>query len=241
MIPRMSSSARSAVLLTLAVSPLSSFATDFDVCGALECEMGCLVLRADDGNVYEFSQVPDLWRGAHRVRVTGTVEPSCTRTCPPNDGCISDAVIAPCHAAVGAFSSTEDFEKGEFINLNAAGDELQINTWQQTKTADPPLSERREAEYPAYPEFPARILKEHDLLRGALYVALPQVRVPALLIHSRADTSVSPDSMPCIHERLGSPDKQMLWLDGMDHSLVRDPQRQVVFDAVAAFVAGHAT
>ena len=111
----------------------------------------------------------------------------------------------------------------------------------QTKTADPPLAERREAEYPAYPEFPARILKEVDLLRGALYEALPQVRVPALLIHSRADASVSADNMPRIHERLGSADKQMLWLDGMDHSLVRDPQRQVVFDAVAAFVAGHAS
>jgi esterase/lipase len=52
---------------------------------------------------------------------------------------------------------------------------------------------------------------------------------------------VSPDNMPRIHERLGSTDKQMLWLDGMDHSLVRDAGRQVVFDAVAAFVAGHVT
>ena len=111
----------------------------------------------------------------------------------------------------------------------------------QTKPAEPPLAERREAEYPAYPQFPARILQEVDLLRGTLYEALPQVRVPALLIHSRADTSVSADNMPRIHERLGSPDKQMLWLDGMDHSLVRDPGRQVVFDAVAAFVAGHAS
>jgi hypothetical protein len=32
----------------------------------------------------------------------------------------------------------------------------------------------------------------------------------------------------------------MLWLDGMDHSLVRDPQRQVVFDAIDSFVVGHA-
>ena len=111
----------------------------------------------------------------------------------------------------------------------------------QVKPAEPPLAERREAEYPAYPEFPARILKEVDLLRGALYEALPQVRVPVLLIHSRTDASVSADNMPRIHERLGSTDKQMLWLDGMDHSLVRDPQRQVVFDAVAAFVAGHAS
>ena len=60
----------------------------------------------------------------------------------------------------------------------------------QVKPAELPLEERREAEYPAYPLFPARILQEVDLLRGALYEALPQVRVPALLIHSRADASV---------------------------------------------------
>jgi carboxylesterase len=109
-----------------------------------------------------------------------------------------------------------------------------------TESAEPPFAERREAAYPAYPQFPARILQEVDLLRVALYEALPQVRMPVLLIHSRADASVSADSMPRLYERLGSPDKQMLWLDGMDHSLVRDPQRQVVFDAVAAFIAGRA-
>jgi carboxylesterase len=104
--------------------------------------------------------------------------------------------------------------------------------------AEPPLSERREAAYPAYPQFPARILKELDLLRAALHEAVPQVRVPALLIHSRADRSVSADNMPRLHERLGSADKRMLWLDDMDHSLVRDPQRKVVFEAIETFITG---
>ena len=29
---------------------------------------------------------------------------------------------------------------------------------------------------------------------------------------------------------------RILWLEGMEHALVRDPERQVVFDAVGAFV-----
>ena len=70
--------------------------------------------------------------------------------------------------------------------------------------------------------------------------ALPQVSVPALLMHSRADAAVAADSMPRIYQRLGTADKQMLWFDGMDHSLVRDPQRQAVFDAVASFIVHHA-
>ena len=37
------------------------------------------------------------------------------------------------------FSTQADFSQGDFINLNPNGDQLQINTWAQTKTADPPV------------------------------------------------------------------------------------------------------
>jgi carboxylesterase len=103
--------------------------------------------------------------------------------------------------------------------------------------APPPLQERREAGYPAYPQFPARILLEMDALAAAFLDALPRVTAPALLIHSRTDGMVGIDSLQRLYDRIGSRDKTQMPLDGMDHSLVRDPQRQVVFDAVAAFVA----
>ncbi|MBU0718485.1 MAG: hypothetical protein KJ749_09580, partial [Planctomycetes bacterium] len=37
------------------------------------------------------------------------------------------------------YSTTTQFSGGTFINLNPNSDELQINTWAQTKTADPPV------------------------------------------------------------------------------------------------------
>ena len=43
-------------------------------------------------------------------------------------------------------------------------------------------------------------------------------------------------SMEQIHAHLGTTDREMLWLEDFDHAVVRDPQREVVFAAVAAFI-----
>ena len=101
---------------------------------------------------------------------------------------------------------------------------------------DHPLYERRELNYPAYPEFPSRILTEMDRLRSAMLTALPRVTVPVLLIHSRDDRDVPFANLRAIYDHLGSLVKEMLPLEGMDHSLVMDPQHQLVFEAVDKFL-----
>jgi carboxylesterase len=104
-------------------------------------------------------------------------------------------------------------------------------------TAAPPLDKRREANYPAYPRFPARILVELGALQAEVASSLASVMVPALLIHSRDDEGVPFESMGRIYERLGTGNKETLILEGADHSIVRDPQRQIAFDAIGRFVA----
>jgi carboxylesterase len=99
-----------------------------------------------------------------------------------------------------------------------------------------PLHHRRELNYPAYPEFPSSIGSELSQLGTALVAALPQVQIPALLIHSRADKSVPFACLQGIYDHIGSRDREMLALDGMDHSLVRDPNRHAVFEAVMKFL-----
>ncbi len=102
---------------------------------------------------------------------------------------------------------------------------------------DHPLYHRRELNYPAYPEFPSRILPEMDRLAVAMVAALPQVNVPVFLIHSRDDQNVPFSCMQSIYDHLGTQRKEMLLVEGMNHSLVMDPKRQLVFDAVAKFIA----
>ena len=101
---------------------------------------------------------------------------------------------------------------------------------------DHPLYSRRELNYPAYPEVPSRILTELNRLATAMVAALPQVRVPALLIHSREDHAVLFTCMQSIYDHLGSSKKEMFPLEGMDHSLVQDPKQQMVFEAVEKFL-----
>jgi carboxylesterase len=66
--------------------------------------------------------------------------------------------------------------------------------------------------------------------------ALPQVSAPVLLVHSRDDRYVLPESMPSIHDRLGSLDKRMLWIEGSGHVITEDAQREAVFKAAASFL-----
>lgn len=101
---------------------------------------------------------------------------------------------------------------------------------------DHPLYLRRELNYPAYPEVPSRINIELGRLAFAMVEALPQVHVPALIIHSRDDQSVPFSCMQSIYDHLGSTHKEMLPLEGMDHSLVMDPKREVVFEAIGKFL-----
>jgi carboxylesterase len=103
---------------------------------------------------------------------------------------------------------------------------------------DPELGQRREKNYPAYAVYPSRIYAEIVTLRQEVTAALPRVRVPVLLLQSRDDGLIPPDSMDRIYEALGTDQKERIWLEGLDHSMVRDPQRQVVFDAVADFLQG---
>jgi carboxylesterase len=118
----------------------------------------------------------------------------------------------------------------------------QLRRWWQpmidkdVPTAPPPLDRRREANYPAYPRFPARILLELGALQTEMSESLARVLAPVLLIHSRDDAGVPFESMGRIYEQLGTGDKETLVLEGADHSIVRDPQRQAAFDAIGRFV-----
>jgi carboxylesterase len=100
-----------------------------------------------------------------------------------------------------------------------------------------PLFHRRELNYPAYPEFPAQIFSQLEQVILAMMEALPQVHIPTLLVNSRDDPMVPFDCQQAIYDRLGSAQKEKVAFDGMDHSMVMDPQRQLVFETVQGFIS----
>jgi len=99
----------------------------------------------------------------------------------------------------------------------------------------PELGQRREADYPAYARYPVRIIVELAKLQKTMRVSLPQVKAPVLVIQSHQDMG-GMDDLERIYTTLGSTRKEKLWLDGFDHSVVRDEKRQVVFNAIGEFL-----
>lgn len=91
-------------------------------------------------------------------------------------------------------------------------------------------------EHVSYHEKPMRSAGQLNKLLTELHAALPQVKVPVLLMHSHDDTGVLPENMPAIYAALGSSDKHMLWLDKSGHVVTRDAQRETVFQAAIDFV-----
>ena len=81
---------------------------------------------------------------------------------------------------------------------------------------------------------------ELSLVLYEMVTSLPQVTVPALLVYSRDDHVVRPKDghADLIYARLGSPRKQLAWIENSGHVLTRDAQRQAVFRLVGEFVEG---
>jgi len=139
------------VAVTL-MMPTGAIAQEFDECGFLlpaegpwEDVQDCLLFQSDSGTVYQLNVLSAqyvAYTPGNRARVYSYNPQGCDPTCPGAQSCINSARIAPCYATVGHFTTAVDFQQGEFINLNADNDRLQVNTWEQTKTADPREDEK---------------------------------------------------------------------------------------------------
>ena len=88
----------------------------------------------------------------------------------------------------------------------------------------------------SYPQNPVRSIAELDQLLAEMRAALPQVRVPTLLIHSRDDDYVLPENMERIFNALGASDKTKLSVMGSGHVVTRDAARHQVFEAALNFI-----
>jgi carboxylesterase len=89
----------------------------------------------------------------------------------------------------------------------------------------------------SYPQNPVRSIAELHGLLGEMRAALPQVRVPVLLIHSDDDKYVVPENLDGIYAGLlNTPDKTRLLVKGSGHVVTRDAARHQVFDEIVQFV-----
>jgi carboxylesterase len=89
----------------------------------------------------------------------------------------------------------------------------------------------------SYPKNPVRSIAELDRLVTEMRRALPDVRVPVLLVHSQDDDYVLPENVDHIYEELThAPEKTRLLVSNSGHVVTREPVRQQVFEAAAQFI-----
>jgi len=89
----------------------------------------------------------------------------------------------------------------------------------------------------SYPQNPIRSVGELNKLLGELHKALPSVKVPVLLIHSRDDPYVLPENMELIYNDMkNSSDKTKVYITGSGHVVTRDAARRQVFEMAVEFI-----
>jgi carboxylesterase len=68
---------------------------------------------------------------------------------------------------------------------------------------------------------------------------LPQVRVPALIMHGRGDRTVDVGNAPHILQRIGSTDKQLIWFERSGHAITVDLEHDLLFTTVLKWLIAH--
>ncbi len=67
---------------------------------------------------------------------------------------------------------------------------------------------------------------------------LPEVNVPTLIMQSRKDTTVAPESAEIIYNRISTPpeQKRIVWFEKTEHEMFRDCEREATIKTVADYV-----
>lgn len=68
---------------------------------------------------------------------------------------------------------------------------------------------------------------------------LPTIRVPTLLLQGRRDRTVPVQNAPFILDRLGTPDKQLIWFERSGHAVTVDLERDQLHRTVLGWLEAH--
>ena len=90
--------------------------------------------------------------------------------------------------------------------------------------------------YVGYDSTPLDSLASLLELIQSVQTDLPKVHCPSLLIQSRREHTVRPESATFIYERLGAQIKELFWLEKSGHVITIDIEREIVFNKVAEFL-----
>ncbi|MBM3137636.1 MAG: alpha/beta fold hydrolase [Chloroflexi bacterium] len=99
-----------------------------------------------------------------------------------------------------------------------------------------PTTARAHVDYPTYP---TKGIAELQALTEVLHQSLPIIRIPILLINSRADHTVPIWHADKIQQELNAADVDRLIVEESDHVITEDIGREKVFETAFQFIKRH--
>jgi carboxylesterase len=101
--------------------------------------------------------------------------------------------------------------------------------WQDPKAVESHFS---------YERYPTRAILQLTYAQKAMRKSLPDVKIPALLMHAKKDLGVIPENMNLIDRDLGTPEaeKKKIWLENSGHVVTRDLDKDLVFKSIHEFI-----
>jgi len=88
-----------------------------------------------------------------------------------------------------------------------------------------------------YSIVPTAALKEfYKFIKYYTQMELFQVKVPTLIIHSRDDDVTHPLSSQYVYDRLGSHQKELLFLDELNHNPLESKRKNFIFTRILDFI-----
>jgi carboxylesterase len=93
-------------------------------------------------------------------------------------------------------------------------------------------------EHFSYDQYPTRAIQQLNDLLGSMRRSLPEVTIPALLMHSKKDQGVIPANMEWISRDIGTPKSSLnkIWLENSGHVVTRDLDKDLVFNSINNFI-----
>lgn len=89
----------------------------------------------------------------------------------------------------------------------------------------------------SYITVPTKALKEFfKFIKYYTKRELGKVKVPALIIHSHDDEVIHPLSSQYVYDRLGSVDKELLYLDDINHNPLESRMKNFIFKKIDEFI-----
>ncbi len=118
---------------------------------------------------------------------------------------------------------------GNFLSFLAPVVTKLVKYWPNKAPYTDPKAAATDKSYHRLPADSVITFLEYTKVLEAL---LPRVTVPARILQSRADSVVKPESAQIIYDRISSADKKIIWFERSNHEMMRDIEKDAVFETI---------